>query len=260
MIDSRKMTVKEVSLWLEKNDYDEELLMELLRNENRRSIHKLIQARIKRIKKKNQEIKRVEEMAFYEKALWIQGFKNIAGVDEAGRGPLAGPLVAAAVILPPYKFVQGIKDSKKLTPSLRNKLFDFIKNEAVSFSLGIVDASSIDDHNIYQAGLKAMERAIKGLKVKAEYVLVDAFKIPGLDIPQNPVIKGDSLSISIACASVLAKVTRDRIMEDYDRVYPQYGFSQHKGYATKEHIKALRLYGPSPIHRHSFNWDGGNWG
>ncbi|RQD74584.1 MAG: ribonuclease HII [Candidatus Syntrophonatronum acetioxidans] len=258
MIDSSKMTVKEVSLWLEKNEYDEKLLKDILKNEKRKSLHNLIEARIKKIKKNDQELIRVEEMASYEKALWSKGYKYIAGVDEAGRGPLAGPVVAAAVILPPYKYVQGIKDSKKLTASVRSKLFEHIKKEAVSFSTGTVEASYIDNHNIYQAGIEAMERAIKGLDVEADYLLVDAFKIPGISLPQNPIIKGDSLSMSIACASVLAKVTRDRIMEEYDRAYPQYGFGHHKGYATREHMEALRLHGPSPLHRHSFNWDGRN--
>lgn len=253
MIDSHKMTVKEVSRWLEKNPWDEKMVKEFLEKDKRKGLHSLIEKKIKQRQRQKEELIRLKGMTQYEKVLWNWGFKHVAGIDEAGRGPLAGPLVAAAVVLPPHKYVRGINDSKKLSTSSRSRLYDIIKKEAVSYSLGVVEASCIDEINIFQAGLKAMEKAVHSLEVKADYLLIDAYTIPGLFVSQAPIVKGDSISMTIACASVLAKVFRDKIMEDYDRIYPQYGFGSNKGYPTREHFKALKLYGPSPVHRRSFN-------
>lgn len=174
------------------------------------------------------------------------------GIDEAGRGPLAGPVVAGAVILPKDCRILYINDSKKLSEKRRNELFDIIKEEAVTYGIGIIDAARIDEINILQATYEAMRSAINNLNPSPDILLNDAVTIPKVDIKQVPIIKGDAKSISIAAASVLAKVTRDRIMEEYDKKYPEYGFAKHKGYGTKQHIQALEQFGASPIHRRTF--------
>ena len=176
----------------------------------------------------------------------------ICGIDEAGRGPLAGPVVAGAVILPKDCRILYINDSKKLSEKRRNELFDIIKEEAVTYGIGIIDAARIDEINILQATYEAMRSAINNLNPSPDILLNDAVTIPKVDIKQVPIIKGDAKSISIAAASVLAKVTRDRIMEEYDKKYPEYGFEKHKGYGTKQHIQALEQFGASPIHRRTF--------
>jgi ribonuclease HII len=173
-------------------------------------------------------------------------------VDEAGRGPLAGPVVAAAVIFPGAVRLKDLNDSKKLTAAKRETLAGQIKESALSWAIGMSTVEEIYKDNIHQAGLTAMRRAVLGLKTKPGFVLVDGFKISGINLPQLPLIGGDGLSASIAAASILAKVERDRIMDNYDQIYPQYGFSHHKGYATPEHLSALKLYGPCPIHRAGF--------
>jgi ribonuclease HII len=198
------------------------------------------------------EIKRIEEMKFYEKKLYEEGLNFIAGVDEAGRGPLVGPVVAACVILPKEIFIPEINDSKKLPEEKREKLAEVIKKEAISYGIGIVDCREIDEINILNATLKAMKKAIFEVKEKIEYLLVDAISIPDMPIKQLPIVKGDSKSISIAAASILAKVERDRIMKEYHKLYPQYNFAKNKGYGTKEHIEALKKYGPCPIHRRTY--------
>lgn len=201
---------------------------------------------------KEAENKRLDGMFLYEEDLWAKGHTAIAGVDEAGRGPLAGPVVAAAVIFPGVTRLMDLNDSKKLTSAKRESLAGQIKKTALAWSIGMSTVEEIYQYNIHQAGLGAMRRAVSGLKIKPVFVLVDGFKISGLDIPQMPLIGGDGLSASIAAASILAKVERDRIMDSYDQIYPQYGFSRHKGYATPEHLSALRLNGPCPIHRVGF--------
>ncbi|HDI82856.1 MAG TPA: ribonuclease HII [candidate division WOR-3 bacterium] len=183
---------------------------------------------------------------------WTKGVGFLCGIDEVGRGPLAGPVVAASVILPEGCHIEGIKDSKKLSPERREELFGKILNKAISIGLGIVEPILIDRINILQATYEAMRRAILSMKVFPEYVIVDGRPIPGLPLPQEGIVKGDSLSISIGAASIVAKVVRDRIMEMYDLIFPQYGFARNKGYGTKEHIEALFRYGPCPIHRRSF--------
>ena len=183
---------------------------------------------------------------------WTKGVGFLCGIDEVGRGPLAGPVVAASVILPEGCHIEGIKDSKKLSPKRREELFDKIRNNAIAVGLGIVEPILIDRINILQATYEAMRRAILSMRVFPEYVIVDGGPIPGLPLPQEGIVKGDSLSISIGAASIVAKVVRDRIMEMYDLIFPQYGFARNKGYGTKEHIEALFRYGPCPIHRRSF--------
>lgn len=195
------------------------------------------------------EMKRLAKMFLYEEDLKRNGHNPVAGVDEAGRGPLAGPVVAAAVILPDGATLASLNDSKKLTSAKREILAVQIKETALAWSVGISSVEEILHENIHQAGLKAMRRAVLGLAVKPAHVLVDGFKIDRLEYPQTPIIEGDGLSASIAAASILAKVTRDRMMDSYHELYPQYGFDRHKGYGTPEHLKALSDYGPCPIHR-----------
>ncbi|MDI6798217.1 MAG: ribonuclease HII [Desulfatibacillaceae bacterium] len=181
-----------------------------------------------------------------------KGFLRVAGIDEAGRGPLAGPVVAAAVILPEDFDATGVDDSKKLTPKKRDLLFDRIRNKALAVGTGIIGAEEIDRINILAAALKAMALATEKINPLPDFLLIDGpYKIPH-PLPQQAIISGDSLSVSIACASIVAKVTRDRMMEHYDGQFPGYNFKKHKGYGTKEHRQAIQRLGPSPIHRKSF--------
>ncbi len=195
---------------------------------------------------------RLERMTEYERRLWDKGVEAVCGVDEAGRGPLAGPVVAAAVVLPPGCLIPGVNDSKKLSPKKRDTLFDCIHEHALSASVGIVDHETIDRINILRATLLAMRDAVLGLDTEPGCVLVDALTIPGISARQIAVTGGDQRSHSIAAASIIAKVTRDRIMVEQDEVYPEYGFRAHKGYGTRRHMDALERYGVSPIHRRSF--------
>lgn len=187
-----------------------------------------------------------------ENSLYAEGYKMICGVDEAGRGPLAGPVCAAAVILPKGLELPGLNDSKKLTDKKRRELFPIIKEQAIAFGIGLASHEEIDELNILQATYLAMERAIEQLNGKADYALIDGNRAKDFGLPVRTVIKGDSLSASIAAASILAKVTRDDIMLEMAKDYPEYGFEIHKGYGTKAHYEALRNHGHSPIHRMSF--------
>ena len=187
-----------------------------------------------------------------EEELRRAGFSAVCGVDEAGRGPLCGPVVAAACSLPDGVVPQGLNDSKKLTPKKRDALFDEIRRVAVAYSVAEASVEEIDELNILEADLLAMRRAIAGPQVPADYALIDGNIARDFSIPARAVIHGDAISPSIAAASILAKVTRDRECEELDRLYPQYGIAKHKGYGTKAHMDALRQYGPSPIHRKKF--------
>lgn len=187
-----------------------------------------------------------------ENNLSEQGYKYICGVDEAGRGPLCGPVVAAACILPDGLFIEGLNDSKKLTEKKREALFDIICENAVAYCIAQASVEEINELNILEADLLAMRRAIDGLSVKADFAIIDGNISRDFQIPAMAVVKGDSRSMSISAASILAKVTRDRMCIELDRQYPQYGIIKHKGYGTKAHMEALRKYGPSPIHREKF--------
>jgi len=202
--------------------------------------------------KLEQEKKRFENMCVYEKEAYSEGIKIIAGIDEAGRGPLAGPVVAAAVVLPENIFISGLNDSKKLSEKRREELYSIITEKAIAYDVGIVDEKIIDELNIINATKMAMEIAVESLKVTPELLLIDAVALDALKVQQKSIIKGDALSISIAAASIIAKVTRDRLIEEMDEVYPEYGFKKHKGYGTKEHIEAIKKFGICPIHRTSF--------
>lgn len=188
----------------------------------------------------------------YEQNAELKGYKAICGVDEAGRGPLAGPVCAAAVILPPNTIIDGVNDSKKLTEKKREALFDVIKETAVSYCIAYASVEEIESINILNATMLAMKRAVEGLNVKADYAMIDGNKMPQLDIDGETIVKGDAKSMSIACASILAKVSRDRLLYEYAKEYPQYQFDKHKGYGTAAHREAIIKYGPCPYHRMSF--------
>ena len=180
------------------------------------------------------------------------GYKYICGCDEAGRGPLCGPVVAAAVILPEGEIIEGLNDSKKLTEKKRERLYDEIIGRALAYGIAEATPAEIDEINILNASMLAMKRAIEAMEIKADFALIDGNHARGFDIPAQPIVKGDALSYSIAAASVLAKVTRDRGCIDLDREYPEYGIAKHKGYPTKDHMDAVRAHGPAPIYRKSF--------
>ena len=188
----------------------------------------------------------------YEEKRYAEGDVAVCGCDEAGRGPLCGPVVAAAVILPLGIEIEGLNDSKKLTEKKRERLFDVIKEKAVAYAIAEASPEEIDEINILNASMLAMRRAVEALSVKADFALIDGNCSRGFTIPTETVVKGDAVSCSIAAASILAKVTRDRGCIELDKLYPEYGIAKHKGYPTKDHMDAVRLYGPSPIHRKSF--------
>lgn len=188
----------------------------------------------------------------YEKNAINNGYQAVCGVDEAGRGPLAGPVCAAAVILPPDIIIEGVNDSKKLSEKKREALFDVIKEKSVSYSIAFATVDEIEKFNILNATMLAMKRAVEGLDIRADYAMIDGNRLPDLDIPAEYIIKGDAKSMSVACASILAKVSRDRLCYQYAEEYPQYGFDKHKGYGTKQHREAIIKYGPCPYHRMSF--------
>lgn len=194
----------------------------------------------------------MENMWEIEDSYFEKGCRMICGVDEAGRGPLAGPVCAAAVILPPHVDIPGLNDSKKLSDKRRRELFPVIKEQAIAYGIGLASAEEIDKINILQATFLAMERALEQLKVRPEYALIDGNREKDFGIPVETVVKGDSRSASIAAASILAKVTRDDLMLEMAQQYPEYDFEIHKGYGTKRHYEALREHGPSPIHRKTF--------
>ncbi len=198
------------------------------------------------------ELDRLEEATKYERALYSKGFKNVCGIDEVGRGPLAGPVVSACVIMPKGVKIMGVNDSKKLSESLRTKLCEEIKSKAIAYSIGIVTADEIDKINILNATKKSMYLAIEELKVKPDHLLIDAVKLEEVNIEQTSLIKGDERSHSIACASIIAKDTRDSIMKQYDELYKGYDFFSNKGYGSKKHMDAIKELGATPIHRKSF--------
>ncbi|HWQ76418.1 MAG TPA: ribonuclease HII [Syntrophomonas sp.] len=204
------------------------------------------------MKEKVNEAERLETMKKFEASAYAEGFQLIAGTDEVGRGPLAGPVAAAAVILPRDFYLEGVDDSKALSDKKRRVLVGRIKAGAVSWAVAMVSPQYIDRENILNASREAMRMAVAALRPAPDFLLVDAVKIPDLEINQLPIIKGDQLSLSIACASIIAKVERDEVMQSYERLYPHYGLGKHKGYATREHLLALQEFGPSPIHRRSF--------
>ena len=224
-------------------------LLEQYASDTRAGVKSLLEKYRKQEEKLSAERKR---MAMREFERQYAHCTYICGIDEAGRGPLAGPVAAAAVILPKDCEILYLNDSKKLSPKRREALYDEILEKAVAAGIGLVEASRIDEINILQATFEAMRLAVGKLGIVPEVLLNDAVTIPELDLEQVPIIKGDARSVSIAAASILAKVTRDRLMTEYDNMYPQYGFAVHKGYGTAAHIEALKTYGPCPVHRNTF--------
>lgn len=202
---------------------------------------------------KEREEERLKTLKEYENKLHEEGLQYIAGIDEAGRGPLAGPVVVGVAIMKPDSFIEGINDSKKISESKREKLYEQITEEAIDWSVGIVTEKEIDEINILNATKRALEKALDNLRVRPDRILVDALEhIDTKGVPYTSVIKGDAKIYSISAASIIAKVTRDRIMREYDEVYPEYGFAKHKGYGTAAHIKAIKENGPCPLHRKTF--------
>lgn len=232
---------------------DSESLPELFRSyeqDGRAGVAGLIVQYQKKLEKLAAERERLEKIRVYEREYRSYGL--VCGIDEAGRGPLAGPVVAGAVILPEDCEILYLNDSKKLSEKKREELYEEIKEKAVAWAVGMASPARIDEINILQATYEAMTQAVSQLTPAPQVALNDAVRIPQLDIMQVPIIKGDAKSVSIAAASIMAKVTRDRLMKEYDAVMPQYGFASHKGYGSAAHIDAIRKYGPSPIHRRSF--------
>lgn len=225
-------------------------LIEQYAKDQRSGVQALVKSAQKRLDALSREKERTELMKRYEYE--YAGYTYICGIDEVGRGPLAGPVVAGAVILPKDCDILYLNDSKQLSEKKREELYDIIMEKAVATGLGYVASERIDEINILQATYEAMRQAINSLQVKPNLLLNDAVTIPGVDIRQIPIIKGDAKSISIAAASIMAKVTRDRLMVQYDEIFPEYGFSGNKGYGSQAHIEAIKKYGPTPIHRRSF--------
>ena len=229
-------------------------ILNKLRRDPRLGVRKLREILAKRYEQERGERLRLQNMLNFERVLWKSGIRTVAGVDEVGVGPLAGPVVAAAVVFPPNTELDGIDDSKQLDSERRTKLAARIREHATAIGVGSAEVGEIDRLNIYHAGLLAMRRAIEDLPAAPEHVLVDARIIPGVSIPQNSFNKGDGINFSIAAASIIAKTHRDRLMEDLEKEYPGYGFAQHKGYSTPEHQNAIRELGPCPIHRLSYQF------
>ena len=226
------------------------VFVERYENDERSGVQALVEKARKSIDALKKERQRIEQMKQYEKEYASYGY--ICGIDEVGRGPLAGPVVAGAVILPKDCNILYLNDSKQLSEKKREELYDIIMKEAVAVGIGYASHQRIDEINILQATYEAMRQAVSKLSVKPDLLLNDAVTIPGIDIKQVPIIKGDAKSVSIAAASIVAKVTRDRLMVEYDHVYPEYHFADNKGYGAAVHIEALKKYGPTPIHRRSF--------
>jgi len=227
-------------------------VLNALRRDTRRGVRQVYAALKKRYARERAEKIRLDGMLNFERVLWKTGIQHIAGVDEVGVGPLAGPVIAAAVVFPPGAQLAGVDDSKRLDPAERTVLAERIRACATAIGIGMADVAEIDRLNVYHAGLLAMRRAIEALPVAPQHVLVDARTIPGVTAPQNPFNKGDGINFSIAAASIVAKTHRDRLMVDLDPRYPEYGFARHKGYSTAVHQDAIRRYGPCPIHRMSY--------
>jgi ribonuclease HII len=225
-----------------------------LQRDPRTGARKLYQSLAKRYKDQANERKRLDAMLHFERLLWKAGIVHIAGVDEVGMGPLAGPVVAAAVTFPPGTEIEGVDDSKALDEETRVRLDVEIRGRASGIGIGLVEVDEIDRLNIYHAGIRAMQIAISNLPARPQHVLVDSRAIPDLAVPQNSFDRGDGINFSIASASIVAKVFRDRLMTELDREYPGYGFAGHKGYATPEHQRAIRELGPCAIHRRSFDY------
>ena len=244
-------TIKEIQQRLELvTDLADPFLAEAA-NDSRSGVQKAIEKRKRTIQAELDEDLRLEQMLRYEKELYQAGYQTIAGIDEVGRGPLAGPVVAAAVILPPGCKIKGLNDSKKIPKKKHQDIYQAVMDKALAVGIGLMDSEIIDQVNIYEATKLAMKEALSKLLLKSHYLLNDAMKLD-VDIPQESIIKGDANSLSIAAASIVAKVTRDKLMTDYDKEFPGYDFAQNAGYGTKSHLQGLEQNGVTPIHRKTF--------
>lgn len=245
-------TIQEIKIDLQHASYDEiPALLKQYGEDDRSGVQKEVAKAAKRLKQWQDERIRIEGMKQYEKQYWAD-YDYICGIDEVGRGPLAGPVVAAAVIFPKDVDILYLNDSKQLSEKKREELYLEIKEKAIAYAVGMADVDTIDEINILQADYVAMRQAISKLQVVPQILLNDAVTIPSINQPQVPIIKGDAKSISIAAASILAKVERDHLMCVYDEMYPEYGFARNKGYGSAEHIEAIKKYGPCEIHRKTF--------
>ncbi|MEG0249884.1 MAG: ribonuclease HII [Peptostreptococcus sp.] len=242
--------IKKISDEISDNEYLE--FVSIFRGDERKSVQSICDRLIKKLEKIRLEDERLERMNSYEDSAYNEGFIYVGGVDEAGRGPLAGPVVAAVVVFDKHTKISGVNDSKKLSEAKRNELYKEIIENAKDYGIGMADNKEIDKYNILNATYMAMRRAISNLKNAPDCLLNDAVRIPGVDVKQVSIIQGDAKSISIAAASILAKVTRDQMMYEYDELYPGYSFSSNKGYGTTDHYNGIRNQGITPIHRHSF--------
>lgn len=244
-------TIKEIQQRLELvTDLADPFLAEAA-NDLRSGVQKAIEKRKRVIQAELDEDLRLQQMLRYEKELYQAGYQTIAGIDEVGRGPLAGPVVAAAVILPPGCKIKGLNDSKKIPKKKHQEIYQAVLDKTLAVGVGLIDNEIIDQVNIYEATKLAMKEALSKLSLKPDYLLIDAMKLD-VDIPQESIIKGDANSQSIAAASIVAKVTRDKLMADYDKEYPGYDFAQNAGYGTKSHLQGLERHGVTPIHRKTF--------
>ena len=248
-----ELSASKVKLLISDMTLDEQVtLIDELKSDARKSVNQLSIKIEKAVIKRDEEYARLEMMQIFEKEARVNGFVNIAGLDEAGRGPLMGPVVASAVILPEGCVIEGLDDSKKLSEQKRDAFFEIVNEKALAIGVGISSHLEIDDINILNATKLAMKRAIEDLGISPDYLLIDAVQLTDIDIKQEAIIKGDSRSMSIAAASIIAKVTRDRIVSDLAEIYPGYGFEKHKGYGTSAHYKAIEEMGITPVHRRSF--------
>jgi ribonuclease HII len=225
-----------------------------LKRDPRQGVRQIYESLKKRYEREFSERTRLDAMLNFERVLWRAGVQHIAGVDEVGMGPLAGPVIAAAVVFPPHTELPGIDDSKRLDLEQRSDAERRIRAVAAGIGIGRAEVAEIDDVNIYHAGLLAMRRAVEALPMRPQHVLVDARSVPGVEVPQNCFNKGDGINFSIAAASIVAKMHRDRLMDELALTYPRYGFERHKGYSTPEHQEAIRTHGPCEVHRRSFTY------
>ncbi len=251
-MDEKKQSIKEIKSLFEQTERENwNSLFVRFENDSRQGVRQLLARYQKKIAAAQRESERLEKMLEFEKK-YGEEYVCICGIDEAGRGPFAGPVVAGAVVLPVGLKIEGLNDSKKVAANKREELFDEIKEKAVSYGIGMSSPARIDEINILQATYEAMHHAVEDLDVVPDLLLNDAVTIPQIPIKQVGIIKGDARSLSIAAASIMAKVTRDRLMIEMAELYPEYGFEKNKGYGSAEHIAALKKYGPCPIHRASF--------
>lgn len=249
----KKMSLKKLQSLI--NDRGPEVYPEVIRllsADPRGGAQKLVRFCQSKIEEWQREQERIGRMYSYERQVWAMGYKLVAGIDEVGRGPLAGPVVAAAVILPGESILPGLDDCKRLSGKRRQDLYELIKEKALAIGIGMVHPEGIDEANVMMATYKSMVKAVADLSVTPDYLLIDALHLPNVSQPQSPIVGGDGQSCSIAAASIVAKVARDEYMIEMDKRYPQYGFANHKGYGTLEHREALEQYGPCPIHRKNY--------